>query len=346
MNSTIKNTLKFFLFGGAGFLILLLTYRKTNKAFLEDCGLKGIPLEECSLLDKLWLDITSSDIGWLTIVISLFLISNVSRAIRWRMLIKPLGKETKLYNAFFTIMVGYFANLGLPRMGEIFRVTLFSKYEKLPVEQVMGTWAVDRIFDVLSMLMVIGIAFLLEFDIIWGYMNENASGTTMTWLIILAAIGFAGLVILWLIRGYIVKTVIFKKIERIVMGFIEGLKTVKSLEKPWLFAFHSIAIWVMYYLMNYLCFFAFAPTAHLGASAGLVVFVFGAIGIVFPSPGGMGTYHAMIMAGLSIYGISIDDGFSFANILFFSINLFCNIAFGIVALIALPILNRGTQEAG
>ena len=91
--------------------------------------------------------------------------------------------------------------------------------------------------------------------------------------------------------------------------------------------------------MNYLMFFAFEPTAHLGPIEGLLVFDFGALGIVFPSPGGMGTYHAMIRESLFISGIDRIDGFSFAMILFFTINAFCNVFFGLLGLILLPILN-------
>ncbi len=92
--------------------------------------------------------------------------------------------------------------------------------------------------------------------------------------------------------------------------------------------------------MTYLCFFAFAPTAHLPMVAGLVVFVFGSWGVVFPSPGGMGTYHFMVIAALGIYGISGDDGFAWANIAFFSIQLGINVFVGLIALLALPWINR------
>ena len=77
----------------------------------------------------------------------------------------------------------------------------------------------------------------------------------------------------------------------------------------------------MYYMMTYLCFFAFAPTAHLAPIAALTVFVFGTFGIVIPSPGGMGTYHVLATAALVIHGVNSNDAFSFANIMFFSIQI-------------------------
>ena len=92
--------------------------------------------------------------------------------------------------------------------------------------------------------------------------------------------------------------------------------------------------------MTYVAFFAFAPTANLSAVAGLVVFVFGTLGVVFPSPGGMGSYHFLIGEGLALYGVNAADGFSFANIVFFSVQIFCNVLFGLVAFIYLPLYNK------
>lgn len=109
--------------------------------------------------------------------------------------------------------------------------------------------------------------------------------------------------------------------------------------------FHSVVIWLMYFLMTYLCFFAFGPTAHLGLMAGLLVFVFGAFGIVIPSPGGMGTYQIAVTAGLVIYGVGRADAFAFSNICFFTINLFCNIGFGLLGYLLLPLLNKNYQPS-
>jgi len=91
-------------------------------------------------------------------------------------------------------------------------------------------------------------------------------------------------------------------------------------------------------------FFSFEPTAHLDAVTGLVTFVFGTLGIVIPTPGGMGSYQYLISEALGLYGIASSDAFSFANILFFSVQLFCNIFLGIITLVVLPIFNANGQE--
>ena len=348
LKKQLINFLKFLLFLGIGLGILYLVYQKQSAAFQEECALKGIATENCSLIAKVANDFREANYFWILLVLLAFLVSNVSRASRWIMLIRPLGYTPRLVNAFLTTIIGYFANLGLPRLGEIVRGATLSQYEKIPVEKVMGTIVVDRIFDVISILLVTGLAILLEYDTILAFAREHVSlgerlGNTGSLLLWLGGFCLAALALFWLLRRQIAQTKLYKKIAGIGKGFLQGIQTVRRLNRPWLFVLHSINIWFMYFLMTYLCFFAFEPTAGLSMAAGLVVFVFGGWGIVIPSPGGMGTYHFLAQTALAIYGVSGDDGFSWANIAFFSIQLGCNVLIGILALLFLPAINRNYQ---
>lgn len=349
MKKLLLNLLKFLAFLSVGLSILYLVYRGQNTAYREDCTLKGIPPEECGqLLDKVLYDFASANYGWLAIVLLAFLISNFSRAIRWIMLLRQLGYRPRFINGFLTVILGYFANLGLPRVGEVVRAGAMARYERISVEKVMGTVVVDRVIDVISILIMTTLAFVLEFDTIWAWVdgNEAVKGRVNRLVPILVGLGIAGLVGLFLVYYFweqLRKIRFIAKIEGILLGFVEGIRTVGKLDKPWLFVLHSINIWLMYFLMTYLCFFAFEPTAHLTAVAGLVVFVFGGWGIVIPSPGGMGTYHFLVGAALALYGIAGDDAFSFANIAFFSIQIGCNVIVGLASLLLLPVINRSYQ---
>lgn len=344
MKPAIANTLKFLLFLSIGGGILYLVYQKQESSYQAQCALDGIPAESCSLLLKVLEDFARADWFWIVIVLLAFIISNFSRAARWNMLLRPLGYQPTFRNAFWTIMLGYFANLGLPRMGEVVRAGAMARYERIPVEKVMGTVVVDRIADAISLLILIGLAFLLEFDRLWSALAANmspeSSGSSWWLMALIMGLGGSCAVLFWIFRDRLRNYAIVDKLLSILSGFLEGIKTVRSLKNPWMFVFHSVVIWLMYFLMTYLCFFAFAPTAHLTASAGLLVFIFGAFGIVIPSPGGMGTYHFLVMEALAIYDISRIEAFSFANICFFSIQIFCNILLGIVAILLLPQLNR------
>lgn len=346
MKKQAVNLIKFFFFLGLGVLILYLVYRGQNVAFQEDCALKGIPSSECSLIDKVIADFRGADYLWILFVLFAFIISNISRAIRWNMLIHPLGYRPRLVNSFLSIVIGYFANLGIPRMGEVVRAGTLANYEKIGVEKVMGTIVVDRIVDVISLLLMTALAVLFEFDTISAFVNDNVSFAGrlggLQRLMLYGVLAFVLVLgVFYVFRGRLMKTTLFKKIIQLVEGFLEGLRSISKLDRPWLFLFHSVNIWLMYFLMTYMCFFAFAPTSHLSPVVGLVVFVFGGWGIVVPSPGGMGTYHFMVQTALQMYGVAGDDAFSFANIAFFSISLGVNVLVGVLALIILPLINRG-----
>lgn len=350
MPKTIKTIFKILAFFGLGFGVLYLVFRNQQTAYEAECALKGIAATDCSLMDKLIADVSGANFGWIALVVLCFMISNLSRALRWNMLLKPLGVDAKLYNTFGSIIIAYFANLTIPRSGEVIRSVMIAKYEDVKVEEAMGTIVTDRIFDVISLLIVIGLAFFTSFGHMSNYFTENMDlqsklGPLASLPVLgsIAAIGIAILVLLYRSKDRIIQTKVGQKVFNIVSGFGEGLKTVKDIDNPLLFLFYSVMIWLMYYVMTFLCFYAFAPTEHLGLVAGLVVFVFGSLGIVFPSPGGMGSYHYLVGEALGLYGISGTDAFSFANIVFLSINLFCNVFFGLIFVILLPILNKKTS---
>ena len=338
MKKKILNVLKSVLFFGLGSSILYLIFRAQNNAYIEQCKVDGIPLADCSLLDKLVTDFTFANFFWLFMVILACTVSNVSRTARWQMLLRPLGLNINPLNGFFTIMLGYFANLGFPRIGEFVRAGTLARYEKTEFEKVMGTVVVDRVIDVFSLLLAILLAFVFSFKELSAFLDSmplSFSGTKL--LLLLVVIGLAGVgFVFYLVKNY-PNNFLVKKI----LGFLEGVKSIKDIDRPFWFVFHSVLIWVMYFVMIWVGLYAFGPTAHLGATAGLLLFVVGSLGIVIPTPGGMGTYHALVGACLTfVYSLTAADSFSFANIIFFTIQIGANVLFGALALLVLPILNK------
>lgn len=274
------------------------------------------------------------------------MISNFSRAIRWNMLLEPLDIRPRFHNSFFTIMIGYFANLGLPRIGEVVRAASLARYESARTNQVMGTVVVDRMIDFLSMLLVVGLALLLDGSRILGYLARNADTRSLKALILSPYVWVVAFLVggfLWTLYRYRDRYSRYPLVARIVellRGFRDGLRSVQGVKKPGWFVLHSINIWLMYYLMTQLCFQAFDKTSHLDMIAGLTTFVFGTFGVIIPAPGGMGTFQFLVSEALIMYDIPGEDGFSFSMILFFSIQIFCNILFGLLGLILLPMLNK------
>jgi glycosyltransferase 2 family protein len=345
MNKLFKNIFQFLLSLGLGSTILYFVYQSQSTTYVAECMAKGNPSADCNLMDKLITDFQQTNFGWIALVMLAFLASNYSRTAKWMILLKPLGYRPKFINGYLSILVAYFANIFIPRIGEVIRAGIFSKYEKIPVEKVMGTIVVDRVIDVICLLLAFGLALVFEFDKLWGYISQN-NGETGTEgggngkLFILGGMAAVALLV-FLLRKKLAETLIFQKIMKMVAGFWEGIRTVGKLDRPWLFVFHSLNIWLLYFIMTWLGFKAFGPTSHLDLRAALTVFAFGTLGMVIPSPGGMGTFHGLVIWVLtSFYAIRGDDAFSVANIIFFLIQIGLNAVMGLLALLVLPILNK------
>lgn len=349
MKKTLLNVLKFVAFLSVGLGILYYLYNSFSAKYVVDCMAKGHSASECNFGEKLVADFKSAKPFWIFMIFVTFTISNISRAMRWQMLIKPLGREARLVNTFLCTVIGYFTNLFLPRAGEVIKAGILSKYENIPVEKVMGTVVLDRLLDVICILIASFLALTLEYDKIWGYFGEpvKAFFGRFGWqtLLILCVLAVGGIALLFFFRSKFAETAFYKKISKIALGFKEGILSVAKLDNMPLFLFHTVLIWVMYFMMVYVSFFAFVPTENLPPVAALTAFVFAAWGIVVPSPGGMGSYHFLTVVALGMYGISEFDAASFSNISFCTIQLATNISFGILGFAIIGYLNRNYKPA-
>ena len=319
-------------------------YNIQSEAYIEECLLKNIPKEDCSLLDKLIFDFKHVKLSWIIVVCSLFMLSNILRALRWNQLLRPLGYNPRILNSLGAVVLAYFANLGIPRIGEFVRAGTIAKYEKIPIEKAMGTIVVGRILDFVSLFIVMAIAFLFSFKTFIKYFKENFTYNPKI-IALVAIISFLLLLFGVILFNKVINSVnspnkFIVKTKSLWKGFKEGIRSIKLVDNIPLLIAYSAGIWLLYYLMIYLCFFSYSPTSHLGPIAGLVAFVFGSLGIVFPSPGGMGSYQFMVSQALAIYGINSVDAFTFSNIVFFAIQIFGNIFFGILFLLILPFYNK------
>jgi uncharacterized membrane protein YbhN (UPF0104 family) len=281
-------------------------------------------------------------------VLVAFTLSNVFRALRWQMLLDPMGYPVRFSNSFLSILLGYFANLGFPRMGEIVRAGSLARYENIPMEKVVGTLVIDRLMDFICLGVVVGLAFVFEGKTLLDFLEQSkgggaSSGGGNLWQILLLVLA-VGMVLLFVFRKRLAQLALVVKVINLLKGFWEGMKSVLKLKNPLLFLFYSVGIWLLFYLQCWLNLMAFPPTQHLTFGAALMVFVFGTLGFVIPSPGGMGTFHALCIAGLALYGINGSDAFSYANISFFSVQIFYNILAGVLALVLMPVLNKKVKQ--
>ncbi len=281
---------------------------------------------------------------WISLIIGIF--SHISRAIRWNYLIEPLGSSPRLLNTFLAVMTGYLMNLVIPRMGEISRCGVLSKYEKISFARLIGTVVTERVIDVIVLLIMTAITILAQFGYILRFLRDNPTTGEKVISILrspyLIASVLVGAVLLITMRKKIMRTRLYKRLGNTVEHLKEGIISVKYVRKKGALIFHSVFIWIMYYLMLYTAFFAFDFTKTLSSLAGLTTFVMGSLGMVAPVQGGLGTWHFMTKEGLALYGVSNENGIIFAFVAHTTMNLMI-IVVGLLSLMALPIINRNKQ---
>jgi len=348
---SLKKFFQSILFFLIGLAVLYFLYVRQQKAYLAECQLKGIEEADCSLWEKLISDFTGANYGWLLVSAGIFLLSCLFRALRWQMMMRPLGVRSRTVNALGATMIAYMANLAFPRAGEFVRAGVIAKYEDISPEAAFGNIIVDRIIDVVCLGVVVLLSFLFAWQDVGSYLTENASFSPLkilkTYPWVFGAIGLGGLLFLGLLYRYwgrLLQYPIIQAIQKKAMELWAGIRSVKKIDRPILFLGYTIGIWVLYFLMTWASFKSFQPTENLGLIAALVVFLFGSLGVLFPSPGGMGSYHFLVTQGLLMYGVASADGFSYANIVFFTIQVLTIVLFGLVFTILLPLLHNKKMQ--
>ena len=292
--------------------------------------------------------ILQNDVNYWWVWLSLFLglLSHISRTMRWNLMVEPLGKKPRLLNTFLAVMVGYLMNLVFPRMGEISRCGVLARYEKISFTQLIGTVVVERIIDVIMLLLLTLVVIIGQFGQVIQFLENNpdvqeklSSVAFSPWALLVVVVL---VVIFYISRRQLKKMTVFVKIREVILKFYEGLKAIKDMKNKWAFIFHSFFIWIMYYLMLYVVFFAFDFTSHLTLIAGLTTFVLGSYGMVAPVQGGIGAWHFMVVQALMVYGIDKADGMVFALLAHTSMTAMM-IVVGLISLLALPFINRRTN---
>jgi len=225
---------------------------------------------------------------WLMVPVFLILsLSHIVRALRWRILMEPMGYKPSIPNTFFAVMIGYLANLAIPRLGEVLKCTLLAKYEKVPAEKLVGTIVAERAVDVISLAIVFIITLLTQSDLIVSYglelfkqLFETKSGQfSMQKIgIVIAAIVLVIVVLkIWSRKNGHLPFVVSAK--KIITGIWEGVSSIRYLQQKGLFIFYSVLIWALYIGGTWVGLSATAGTAGLGFNAALAALAFGSIGI-------------------------------------------------------------------
>jgi uncharacterized protein (TIRG00374 family) len=279
---------------------------------------------------------------WITLSMTFGIISHMSRAIRWKYTIQPLGKTPGFWNSFFTVMIGYVANYALPRLGEVTRPGLLAKYEGLSFNKLFGTIVAERVADLIILAIIMASIIFMELDLLKEMLVEwvgTFSGDfSIEKLLIVAVVLLVGAVIFFFFILSKSSNPVFVKIRELIRGVLEGVQSILKMEKKWYFLMHTLFIWVMYIAMFYVCFFSLEETSHVSFTAVLASFVMGSLAIVFVQ-GGLGVFPIAIMETLMLYNVSKTSALALGWILWSSQTLMI-IVVGVLSIPLLRFVNR------
>lgn len=307
-------------------------------------------------LHKIFNDIKHANYWWVALSLVAALFADISRAHRWNMLITPLGYKPKLTSSLYSLMVGYLANLAIPRIGEISRCGSLNQAEKIPFSVLIGTVIVERVIDVITLLLLFLLLAFVEFNRLGVFIIDKIVHPVCNDLMTLIHnpffIGLIVVVVILLILAvwYLKHNhtnnddSIYSNIKTFLTGITQGIKTVVRMKNNFAFIAHTLFIWTMYFLITYFCFFAMESTSHLGLMAGMFTLVIGGIGMSAPVQGGIGIFHLLVSQGLTLYGIQQTDGLAFATITHTAQAVFI-IAFGGLSLFLLLLSKKYSNDA-
>jgi hypothetical protein len=245
--------------------------------------------------------------------------SHFLRALRWKILIGGAGYQPNLHNAFWSVMVGYMVNNVVPRLGELTSCTMLSRSDRVPFMTGAGTVFTERAADMLVLIMMLPIVFLLQYDELLQAIAENrgSSGGAVSnmWLYIAGGAFLLTALLLFLFRRPILATPFGQKLKEMYKNLMAGITSIRRLEKFSPFVLCSLGIWTMYILFVFTMLRALPAASDTGLYFAFVATAMGAIGMVIPSPGGIGSYHFVIMLTFVMFGYEREMGSTAALVL-------------------------------
>ena len=298
-------------------------------------------------LDKVGAAVQQADLLMILAATGTALFSYWRRAIRWQLILRPVGKVSHI-NAVLATAVGYAAMTLLPaRMGDLVRPVVLAKKEKIPVSGTLASIFTERLFDLWTVIL-----FSLIF-IIWppkmAILDEGATRN-------LEILSFSGYVVgAGLIIGTLILLGLFRYQERFVdlvtrpIGriregwrqpvanflnhFLDGLRVLQRPRDLLITMGASIAVWYVIYWQVRFGLLAFGIDLPLRATYFLVTL--SVIGLAIPTPGGIGGMHKAIQIGLTVFfGVGLNTATALAIVY----HAICFVPITVIGLICLPLM--------
>jgi uncharacterized membrane protein YbhN (UPF0104 family) len=330
MNRSLKTLLQYLFFLGLGVLFVWLSLKNLNNDNLAE-------INKALKNARYWLIIP---------VLIILIASHLVRAIRWKLLIEPLGYSPSAGNTFFAVMIGYLVNQGVPRLGEVVKCTMLGRYEKIPVEKLIGTVILERVIDGLSFLLILGItlaiqpakyAALMNSFFSHGDTGEKRSVPGYIYLLGLIVIGALIIGAWMLIKKKTISDVI-ALFRGIGLRIWQGVSSVQHLKKRGQFIFLTALLWSLYLFAGYIGLFALQETSGYGIREAFTILSAGSIGMI-ASPGGIGAYAYLIQKTMPVYGLHENIALAFGWILWL-VTTTVIVLGGLISFAAIPYYNK------
>lgn len=274
--------------------------------------------------------------------------ANIVRGLRWGLLIESLGERFKMSNVIYAVLGNYAVNLVLPRVGEVWRCGMITKYDKIPFSKLLGTLLIDRVSDTIMVGSITLLIVIFNFDFFTSFFAKNPallegfqSMFDSIWIYVIAVILVGGI---WFVFTYMSNFTLVKKAKSMLLNVWAGMKSVWVMKRKMLFVLETLLIWGGYFCYFYITFYAFDFTRDLGIGVGLIAFTMSSIGVAVPVQGGIGPWHFMVIATLVCFGVNENDAAAFALVVHTVQTVWTGLV-GLFGVVALPLTNKEAKVA-
>lgn len=282
--------------------------------------------------------------GWMIPFVLVTVLSHWFRGARWGLLIPQEGKRITDFRLFTAVMNMYAINYAFPRLGEVSRAVYINRKEKIPTSNLLGTVVLERVVDTFCLALILALSFFLvlsEPSIVRGLLGDNIAdelarfsfAEQWPWLLIMVfgAIGalFGFFKLMEWFSDKEIEHPWAKKGQSFIISFWKGVISIQDVPHWGWFTFYTLGIWFCYLLMTYIPFYMLdlPDLYNLSLLDGLLIMVISSLGIIVPSPGGIGSYNYMVMLGMSVlYGIPEATGLAY-SIVVYALNFLTIIVF-------------------
>lgn len=263
--------------------------------------------------------------GWMALAAFLVLGTYAGRVLRWRVMIRPMAPNSSWWRIFKATAIGFTSVVVLGRPGELVRPWLIAKSENVSFSSQMAAWFLERIFDLLAVLSLLGFG-LWQFNG-RGATTDVAVGPAIQWILntgggvtaFLAVICIAILFVAGRSQEMFASRIsdglgflpepLKAKVDATVRSFTAGMSACSSPSDLLQLFLYTIIEWVII-VGAMVCFFkAFPATAELTTMDCVIYLGFTAFGSIVQIPGiGGGVQIAGTVVLTELFGLTAETG--------------------------------------